>query len=190
MILSIGHSNHDLDRLLSLLSDHQVEVIGDVRSTPRSGYSPHFDREPLTAALRDASIGYVFLGDSLGGRPPEAELYDAEGHVRYDLLAEVPRFREGLERLCDGARDRRVAMLCSEEDPTHCHRRLLIARVLSDEGVEVAHIRGDGRVETEGDLEPMPEHKIISDLFGEERSTWRSTRSVSPSAPRPSSSER
>ena len=42
-----------------------------------------------------------------------------------------------------------MALLCAEENPSVCHRRLLIARVLAERGVPVSHIRGDGRVETE-----------------------------------------
>ena len=40
-------------------------------------------------------------------------------------------------------------MLCAEENPAHCHRRLLVARVLFEEGARVLHIRGDGRLQPE-----------------------------------------
>ena len=44
-------------------------------------------------------------------------------------------------------------MLCSEEDPSHCHRRLLVGRVLRQRKIEVQHIRGDGTVQAEDELE-------------------------------------
>lgn len=46
----------------------------------------------------------------------------------------------------------RIAILCSEKNPSVCHRRLLIARVLRESGVGVRHIRGDGRVQPEDEL--------------------------------------
>ncbi len=42
--------------------------------------------------------------------------------------------------------------MCSEENPSRCHRHLLIGRVLRERDVPVSHIRGDGRIETETDL--------------------------------------
>jgi uncharacterized protein (DUF488 family) len=40
-------------------------------------------------------------------------------------------------------------VLCAEEDPTRCHRRLLISRTLVRRGFEIHHIRGTGTVELE-----------------------------------------
>ena len=46
-VLTIGHSNHSSDAFIKLLSDHEVEVVVDVRSTPYSRFNPQFDREQL-----------------------------------------------------------------------------------------------------------------------------------------------
>jgi uncharacterized protein (DUF488 family) len=149
-VLTIGHSNHAAERFLSLLVSHAVDVVADVRSHPRSRHSPQFNRAALERALDAAGIGYVFLGRELGGRPPEAEYYDAAGHVLYDHLAASARFRSGIDRLLEGIDGHRVAILCAEEDPAKCHRQLLIGRALAGRGVEVTHIRGDGRLQTAG----------------------------------------
>ena len=62
----------------------------------------------------------------------------------YGHLATAPRFRDGLSRLLDGTLQWRVALMCSEEDPTDCHRRRLITRALQsdDPTVEVAPYPG------------------------------------------------
>jgi hypothetical protein len=86
---------------------------------------------------------------------------------------------DGLGRLKDGAERFRVAMLCSEEDPTNCHRRLLITSVLAEDGINVEHIRGDGAIVTEADLVTLEQGPCQDGLFGEENARWRSTRSVS-----------
>jgi uncharacterized protein (DUF488 family) len=192
-LYSIGHSNHSLDDFLDLLRTHGIEVLVDVRSAPYSRYVPHFNPANLKASLKEAGFQYIYMGKELGGRPDGAEFYDAEGHVRYDRLAESPLFLGGLERLITGAERYRVAMMCSEENPTDCHRRLLITRVLAGRGLPVQHIRGDGRIESEAALaqaersaeEAAGQLALFSD---QETKAWRSIRSVSPRKAPPSSS--
>jgi uncharacterized protein (DUF488 family) len=154
VVWTVGHSNQLADQLIALLRGERIDVLADVRSQPYSRYNPQFRRENLKTALEQAGLGYVFLGAELGGRPPEPEFRDGQGHVRYDLVRASDRFRGGLERLLTGAASYRVAIMCSEEDPARCHRRRLITPALVAAGVEVRHIRGDGRVVAEGDLEP------------------------------------
>jgi uncharacterized protein (DUF488 family) len=173
---TVGHSNHTVDRFLELLASERIEVLVDVRSAPYSRFSTHFNRAPLEKAVKGAGLGYLFLGRELGGRPADDDAYDAEGHARYDLMASAPRFLEGLERLKVGVERFRVAVMCSEEDPSDCHRRLLVGKVLTDRGeYQLHHLRGDGSVQIEdavrlGDGQPS--------LF-EEGPPWRSTQSVS-----------
>ena len=152
MVWTIGHSTHPVDALVGLLRGERIEVLADVRSRPYSRHNPQFRKEKLRASVEQAGLRYVFLGAELGGRPPEPGFYDAKGHARYDLVAETERFRGGLKRLLTGAAAYRVAIMCSEEDPARCHRRLLVTRALAGRGVEVRHIRGNGSVLTEAEL--------------------------------------
>jgi uncharacterized protein (DUF488 family) len=62
-----------------------------------------------------------------------------------------------------GAERYRVAIMCSEEDPTHCHRRLLVAKVLLEEGLTIGHIRGDGRCERESEPILLSEGSLFDD---------------------------
>jgi uncharacterized protein (DUF488 family) len=173
-IWTIGHSKHELPVLVGLLRGLRIEVVADIRSQPFSRYNPQFNRKSLEQALLEAGIKYVFLGAELGGRPPEPEFYDADGHVRYGAVAATERFNSGIERLLAGAGRHRVAILCSEEDPAHCHRRLLVGRVLASRGIAVTHIRGHGEVVDETELgSPGPGQAT---LFGQERPGWRSVR--------------
>lgn len=191
-VYTVGHSNHQLEDFFRLLEDHHVQAVADVRSSPFSRHVPHFNRGELEQALKAHGFVYVFLGDLVGGRPEGDEFYDEEGHVRYDKLAESPEFKQGIDRIMEGISKYRVALLCGEENPTDCHRRLLIGRVLAEKGVAVNHIRRDGSVQSEEDL-AAEEHdrktKGQSTLFDlREEKAWRSTRSVSPRrAPKSSS---
>lgn len=176
-VFTIGHSNHDWPRFLALLHASGIEVVADVRSVPSSAYSPQFEGRLLAASLAAVGMRYVFLGAELGGRPPDPQMYDSEGHVLYGLLSESHAFRLGIERLLGGTEQFRVALMCGEEDPTSCHRRRLIGRVLGALGVEVVHIRGDGRHQSEAEVEAeerirYPERfqlRLLAD-----RAEWRS----------------
>lgn len=151
-IWSIGHSNHSFDHLRGLLEGAAIATVADVRSIPFSRWHPQFNRDRLRDALGAAGIGYVLLGEELGGRPLEPTLYDGAGQVRYDLVAATDRFRAGVERLVQLAGTARVAMMCSEEDPTRCHRRRLVMPALAERGAGTVHLRGDGSQMTEADL--------------------------------------
>jgi uncharacterized protein (DUF488 family) len=161
-VLTIGHSKHALEKFLGLLRQHEVEVLVDARSQPVSRFSPHFARKPLERAVAASSIGYLFMGDALGGRPQSRECYDADGKVDYDRVEAQAFYQRGIEQLLEGIARLRVCVLCAEEDPSHCHRRLLIARTLVQRGVEVRHIRGTGAIETEDELRARADPRQLS----------------------------
>jgi uncharacterized protein (DUF488 family) len=173
-LFTIGHSNLELDDIRSNLRNYGVDTVVDVRSQPFSRYSPHFNRAELAHSLGSSGFGYEFEGERLGGRPGDARYYDGEGYVRYDLWSESVEFQAGLSRLLELAKSSSVALLCSEEDPARCHRHLLIARVLKDEGVagdQILHIRASGELTADDDI------PLQMDLFGGS-DTWRSPQSV------------
>lgn len=173
-IYTIGHSNLALDDFLARLRHAGIDTVVDVRSQPVSRYSLHFDRRPLSASLRDAGIRYSFMGESLGGRPQSTRYYDAEGYVRYDVLSASPEFQDGIDRVMRAARTCQLALLCSEADPARCHRHLLIARVLADQGWPRARIV---HIDPRGSRLPDDAIPAQGGLFGTE-APWRSPQSV------------
>ncbi len=192
-IYSVGHSNHPIETFVTLLKDHTIQCLVDVRSSPYSRYVTHFNRADLKDTVERQGIRYVYLGDELGGRPPGDEFYDAEGYVLYYRAARAPFFLRGLERLKDEAAQHRTAIMCSEEDPTNCHRRLLIARVIERQGARVIHIRADGREQVEDDLVVHHVQPTIWDAASGDESdeqNWKSIRPVLQRRPQSSSSNR
>jgi uncharacterized protein (DUF488 family) len=184
-IYTIGHSNHSLELFLNLLRDSGINVVVDIRSKPSSQIVPHFNRNPLENSLKMNGFKYLFLGKELGGRPDNKEFYDANGHVLYGLIAKSPHFIQGIERLLKGIHDYRVILLCGEENPSNCHRRLLVGRFLLEQGVNIKHIRGDGRVQSEEELanEERLQYKNEAQLTlfdNKETYEWKSTQSVLP----------
>jgi uncharacterized protein (DUF488 family) len=145
-ILTVGHSNHPLELVIALLHQHGVTAVADVRSAPYSRFNPQFNKAELERRLKAEGIRYVFLGRELGARSDDPACYD-KGRVQYARLARTEAFREGIERLRRGATEHRIACMCAEREPLECHRTLLVARALEAEGLKVAHIHADGRLE-------------------------------------------
>lgn len=146
-ILTIGHSTHGIDQFVALLQQHDVTAVADVRSQPFSRRAPHFNQAALSATLRRHDIQYVFLGRELGARSNDAECY-IYGRVQYERLAGTDQFKKGILRVLNGTESERIALMCAEKDPLDCHRTVLVARRLQDEGAQVTHIRFDGSIET------------------------------------------
>ena len=148
MIYTIGHSNHPIEHFVSLLQQHGIQALADVRSNPYSRFNHQFNREKLQASLAAAGgIRYVFLGEELGARSKDPACYDAEGRVSYAKLAQTPLFRQGIDRLQSGMQQLRIAIMCAERNPLECHRTFLVARELEKVGVPVTHIFHSGALE-------------------------------------------
>ncbi len=173
VIYTIGHSNHQLDRLIELLRVYRINGVIDIRSWPGSRYNPQFNRDNLQPELRQAGLNYLFLGEELGGQPEEEQFYDQDGYVLYSRISETDPFVQAICRVEKGISKYRLALLCSEENPSECHRHLLVGRVFHERGLEVIHIRGDGSQQTY--LETCDSQL---GLF-KEKDLWKSTRSVS-----------
>jgi uncharacterized protein (DUF488 family) len=167
-LMTIGHSNLPADRFITLLRDSKVSAVIDVRSVPFSRWCPWFSSKPLATGLAAGGLAYLQLGDELGGRPRDPQLY-CDGIADYEAMARRPEFRAGLDRVIDETRHHRVCLLCSEREPLDCHRCLLVGRALAERGVTPGHIRADGTIEPHA----VTEQRLLklaggeADLFGD-----------------------
>ena len=151
---TIGHSDHSTEAFTDLLRHYTVSVLVDVRSQPYSRWTPQFNREKLARDLTSAGIRYVFMGDSLGGRPADRTWYEADGkRLDYERVALTPAFRAGIDGLLKLAATACVVVMCSEGDHEQCHRNALITPELLRRGARVVHILPDGGT-VEAHLEP------------------------------------
>ena len=147
---SVGHSTHGFRAFVDLLDTHQITLLADVRSVPKSRKHPHFHIDALNESLPAEGISYLHLAGLGGWRRPADGSPNAgwrnrsfRGYADYALTDE---FAEALAALRDLAAGQRTAMMCSEALWWRCHRRLVADRVVAAGGT-VCHIGADGRSE-------------------------------------------
>lgn len=165
-IYSIGHSNLETNKFLNLLKQFEIEIVVDVRSSPYSRYTSQFNRETLVHNLEREEIAYHFLGDSLGGRPQDPTCYKdnqvPEGRADYLQLVDYPAvmtkdwFKSGLLELIEIGFQSKTAILCSEGDPSTCHRHHLVGKALREQEVDVQHILKDGILLSARQIKDLP----------------------------------
>lgn len=147
-IYSIGHSTHSWEHFCSLLAEHRITAVADVRTSPASRAAPWSNRSDLKRSLMDTGISYSFLGVELGGRPSSPLLY-TNGVADYEKMARTELFKDGIDRIKVGSSDYRIALMCAERDPLECHRCLLVGRHMKNAGWAVQHILHNGDLETQ-----------------------------------------
>ena len=143
IVLTVGHSTHALNDFITLLQEHGIERVIDIRTIPRSRHNPQFNRETLVTALRGARISYVHL-KKLGGlrhpRPDSSNQGWRNASFRgFADYMQTPEFESGLARALKLAVQKRSALLCAEAVPWRCHRSL-VADALVVRRVPVEHI--------------------------------------------------
>jgi uncharacterized protein (DUF488 family) len=146
-IHTVGHSTHELARLLELLRVYGVGGLADVRAHPGSRRMPRFKRDALARELGGEGIVYRHLPELGGRRRPVPgganqgwRIESFRGYADHMGSAE---FELGLDRLQEMARGRPTAIMCAEGLWWRCHRRL-VADALVVRGWEVVHIAPDG----------------------------------------------
>jgi len=143
-IFTIGHSNHAVEHLLSLLTQHGIECVADVRSQPYSRYASQFNKRDLENSLKTQALAYEYMGRELGGKKPFTNRAGKGNSVLQEATGSR-FFQQGSEKLTLRAKKGyRIAIMCAEKDPYHCHRFVLISPQLVKRGIQVKHILEDG----------------------------------------------
>ncbi len=146
-VYTIGHGRHPFAHFLSLLQQHEVALVCDVRSVARSRW-PQYNGRVLAELLRENRIGYEWLPEC-GGK----------------VVAPPEDFARGIERILELAAETRIALMCSESQPltkhtpqprANCHRVGLLAAPLKARGTRIIHILPDG------DLIELDESRVPS----------------------------
>ena len=140
---TVGHSTRPIGEFIGILKAHRIETVADVRHFPGSRRHPHFGKEALASALKEAGLQYIHF-PGLGGRRkagPDSHntAWRHEAFRGYADYMETGAFAAGIARLLEVARSSRTAVMCAEAVWWRCHRAL-IADHLKAAGVTVMHI--------------------------------------------------
>ena len=160
--VTIGHGNYPIDLFIDSVRSAGIDTIIDVRSSPYSRFNPQFNRENLEKALKERDIHYQFMGDRLGGRYTDPGLLFPDGTVDYRKVQDTEMFKEGISRLLAIiSSGKTIALMCAEKEPERCHRFVLISPVLQEKGISVVHIRPEGKLQANKELE----QELVNSFF-------------------------
>ena len=142
-IFTIGHSTRPIEEFLAMLQSHGVRRLVDVRTVPRSGHNPQFNREDLSRALHANRLHYRHMPGLGGLRHPRRDSLNTawrnssfRGYADY---MQTPEFAENLDELIELGKQELSAVMCAEAVPWRCHRSL-IADALLVRGISVLEI--------------------------------------------------
>jgi uncharacterized protein (DUF488 family) len=143
-LYTIGFTKKSAERFFTLLREHGVERLVDIRVHPGGQLAGFAKQDDLAYFLdRLAGCDYHYL-PSLAPTDDILSVYRKD----HDWATYVQRFEALMdERDVPGSLDRTLfeqrtcCLLCSEATPEKCHRRLVAERLAKAwPGVEVAHI--------------------------------------------------
>jgi uncharacterized protein (DUF488 family) len=129
-VYTLGYQGISLDEYISLLKDHPINLVIDVRAVAWS-HKPGFAKNAIQTGLREAGINYLHLQSA--GNPFRK---DEDGDVMMRYKAFLQKQREPLDRIeaemQQAAKDKMsVCLTCFEKAPQDCHRSIIAELLLS-----------------------------------------------------------
>jgi uncharacterized protein (DUF488 family) len=127
-IYTLGHSTRSFEDFKDILKTYNIELVVDVRRSPKSKKFPHFNKKNLEEELPKTKIQYINI-TQLGG-------FRKEGYLAFSKTKE---FTNAINQLLKAVNGKIVAIVCAEILWWRCHRRY-IAKILNEKGYHVIHI--------------------------------------------------
>jgi len=141
-LLTIGYQGCTIDEVLASLRAAGVRLLIDVRAVPQSR-KPGFSKRQLAAGLDQQGIAYVHL-QGLGTPKPGRDAVRAGHPERMEpIFREHMRSDRAQAELAQAkalARERRVCLLCFEQDEMTCHRRFVAEMIAAETNQAIVHL--------------------------------------------------
>jgi uncharacterized protein (DUF488 family) len=141
-VFTIGYEGLDIDAFMSLLGQHGIDTIVDIRELPLSR-KRGFSKKALAAALDSDGRGYIHV-PALGCPKPVRDSYRSDGDwKRYTkgFVKHLSGQKSALEEVSVMTKSSNCALLCFEADFSFCHRSLVADALHKNFGADVLHIR-------------------------------------------------
>lgn len=165
-IFTIGHSNYEVDRLLSMLRQYNINCVVDIRGTPYSKYNLQYNKEVIQKTLNNEGFIYIYMAKELAAKRANKISYNKEGYSDFEKVIYEEDFIKGIDRLKNGCeKGFRIALLGAMQDPIRCHRAILVGRALRNSGFDVKHILHDYSIGTQEDIEKSLLQKYFKDGY-------------------------
>ncbi len=125
-VITVGYEGLSIDEFLLRLIQEKVQILADVRKNPWSmkfGYKKY----TLNSFCQNIGIEYISY-PSLG--ISKVHRKNLKSKKDYDFLfnrfrRELGQKENDLRALKQMAEEKRIALMCFEEDPAYCHRKVL-----------------------------------------------------------------
>ncbi len=140
-VFTIGYEGLDIDAFMSLLVEHSIETVVDIRELPLSR-KPGFSKRALASVLNLSGLEYVHMVD-LGCPKLIRDCYREDGNwKRYTngFLKYLKTQEDAIAELASLAAASNCTLLCYEADFNFCHRSMVANAVKDYCGARVTHI--------------------------------------------------
>lgn len=140
-VFTIGYEGLDIDAFMSLLAEHDIETVVDIRELPLSR-KPGFSKKALASVLNLSGLEYIHMVD-LGCPKPVRDRYREDGNwKRYTegFLKHLKTQKAAIAELSELVGSSNCALLCYEADFNFCHRSMVAYAVREHCGADVEHI--------------------------------------------------
>ncbi len=140
-VFTIGYEGMDIDAFMSLLAEHDIETVVDIRELPLSR-KPGFSKKALASVLNLSGLEYVHMV-ALGCPKVVRDRYREDGNwKRYTdgFLKHLKLQQTAVVELSELAALSNCALLCYEADFNFCHRSMVANAVRDSSGADVEHI--------------------------------------------------
>lgn len=141
-IFTVGYEGRKIGEFISLLKEHKIEQLADVREIPLSRKNG-FSKSVLKEAVNKEGIVYKHFSELGSPRELRHKLWN-EGNYpeffkEYANWLSKPEAQEYLTDLEGLSHVRRTAIMCFEKDVEKCHRSIIKKRLIND-GFKVVDI--------------------------------------------------
>jgi uncharacterized protein (DUF488 family) len=130
-LATIGYETDTQSGMIERLKAAEIELVVDVRAVA-SSRKAGFSKTLLANSLKAQGVDYLHL-QPLGTPKPGREAARAgridEMHRIFNAHLEEPAAQLALAQATELAQQKRVALLCYEDDPNCCHRQIVAQRI-------------------------------------------------------------
>ncbi|WP_341646475.1 DUF488 domain-containing protein [Thauera sp. SDU_THAU2] len=141
-VFTIGYEGLDIDGFMSLLAEHGIDTVVDIRELPLSR-KPGFSKKSLASVLNISGLEYIHMAD-LGCPKPVRDRYRADGNWKNyteGFLEHLKLQGAAIVELSELVSSSNCALLCYEADFNFCHRSMVANAVRDYCGAGVEHIK-------------------------------------------------